>query len=225
MALATVRSVETPDATLLSSYTIERMGLYPRVLLNYTEVVNILEPGVEVTAAQDLDADEKYEVLTVPAWQGRSDLVGRVLLAADETALGTIVAFEPIPSNLTLDTGLVANPVGSTVCLQQLSSTGSLGYAPAPRGVRWEIILDMKSTDVFQYLSQRLGGAYFAAVKAALGKLELVASDEQVLAAISALAQEGLNIDSFIAQQGDAVELDRRNKALPTGVEIAGQAP
>lgn len=75
------------------------------------------------------------------------------------------------------------------------------------------------------YLGDRLAAAYVAATKAILPQLGITTvTDNEITMAVQALAARNTNIESFIAEQAEQVELDRRTGAIPW-LRVTGRPP
>jgi hypothetical protein len=179
----------------------------------YNEVIKDCEPNVVVT---ELDAQLNG---IIPAWVGRTDLVGKELLASDGTVLGTITAFNST-------TGVLEGvelAVDDIVKLQNISATNSPSWQVLPKATPRQITLNMNDPQQAAYLGEKLFTAYVMAVMAVLEALgDTNYTLLQVQGAIMALSQQGVNVDSFIAQQAEVVEDDRRNGNLPPNTLAIG---
>jgi hypothetical protein len=202
----------TPDGTLLSSYQVVRLGLCPAVELTYVNVRKLWEPSVTVNS---IDASN---LPVVTSWLGRTDLIGREVFTTAEVSLGTITMIDAVTAAVS---GLTGATEGMLIKLQALSVTGSPGWQEY--GSYRQIVLESGSQAAAQYLGEKMGGAFFAAVSAVLAELgDVTYTPQQILGAIVALAARGENIDTYIAQTGELVEQDRRDNLLPAGTRLMG---
>lgn len=215
----------SPEQTLVTSYSVHRQGKYPTVIVTFAEVAKLLGDPISNVTGVDLDFDGAFEALDLPDWaltEGEtSPHIGSILYDGGRQPIGTVTAVEG--SIFYLSSPILSVP--SEVCVQARAVTGSLAWASVTYGHNWEIQLPMEPPLVAQYVGQLLGGALFSSVKAVMTEMGLVFSDLDVLAAVESLALKGINIDTFLATQGEKIEKDRRIEALPEGINVLGNAP
>lgn len=221
MAFGVAEDREVPDATLVEEYSVYRLGREAILKVSYVEVVFDTEPFVEVTLAEDLDSDGLFEVLTIPSWRGRTDLVGRELFGVDKQSIGVVASFtdasvdgqgvETTPAKITLASGLATSTGFQTTLRRTMIGIDVPAYRLARGGRRWEIHFSTGSELGATLVQQLMGTAYFNAAKAVLDVMGVSYTVESLTSAIQATSE---NIDSFIAAQGEFVEEQRRAGAL-----------
>lgn len=214
-------STAQPEATLVTSYRVDREGVYPHVILAFSEVSRLL--GYETSDITGIDENEDgiFEALLIPDWHAREELIGSPVYDETGSAVGNVSAVEG--DVITLDTPLVEVPVSLGAQLRTI--TGSLAWGSVASGRSWELRLPTNSNAVAEFLGAKLGAALFSAVKAVMAVTPVAVSDAEILAAVQTLAAQGWNIDSFIAMQAEEIEKERRAGLAPTGVVVIGNAP
>lgn len=108
--------------------------------------------------------------------------------------------------------------------------TGSFGmplHSKTPLSKEWTIVLDSSAEDVRTQMLTTMGNIYFNAVKEVLVELDLTGSvsDMDLAIVLQSLASNGRNIDSFIAEELETLEIARISGSLPESVEIFGTVP
>lgn len=232
MALPQEYQREAPAFTLVAQYAVGRINEFPSLRVSYDEVVYLAAESAVVVTTADLDADTRFEVLNIPGFEDRADLVGRSLCLADSTFVGTVlsaVRVEPTVGEaylqVTLTEGVVANLAGEVVSLIATMPIGTLAYRKARAGFGWELLLDGSNPASMARMGLMLGTAYVKALKAGLAALGLTSvTDLQILGAVQALAVAGINLDGILAAEGEQLETDRRSGAF-TAVTVFGNAP
>ena len=224
-----------PKFSLVSSYSVQRIGKYPSVTVRFQECNYLLTNALVVTAPTDTNADGLYEQITVQdvTTLGITNPVGHMLSDLNSNMIATVTASEqvevipagqdgagvPTPAQyrtlLTLSTGVSDAQIAGSLALVQRMPVGTTAYAPVNGAGQWEINLFGANAQAMQEMGNLLGGAYFASAKAVLAKLGLTVTDADLMTAIQALAAEGSNLDGFLAQQGEALESKRRAGQLP----------
>lgn len=236
MAMNAAPARVLPKFSLVSEYSVRRVGKFPSVSVRYVECNYLLTAPLTISAQIDADVDGAYEEITVQdvASLGISNPVGHLVSDLDSNALATIVATEQIvavpavmdgpnvltpaqyATKLTLSPGLTEEQMTKPVAIVDRMPVGTNAYQPVTNGRNWETTLFGANQLAMQEMGNLLGGAYFQAAKAILTKLGLTdITDAQILGAVQALGAEGTNLDGFLAQQGEALELKRQNGQLP----------
>lgn len=211
---------QQPEATLLQSYRVERGGRFPLVVLSFAEVSKAWANSTLSVVGVDADEDGLFEALTLEDWDGQN-LVGQKLFDQTKTLIGTVTAMDA--ATFTLNAPIAVLP--TQVWLEAFTSIGTLSWDVVPGGRQWEIALPMNSPALVNYVGGKLGAALFNAVKAVLALTSASVTDLEILGAIQTLAAQGLNVDSYIAAQGELIELNRRAGTTPVGISVAGNAP
>src|SRR5690606_26550836 len=93
---------------------------------------------------------------------------------------------------------------------------------PVSPGFRWEVSLDLSDPETMQYVAGKLIGAYYDAVVEVLLKAEISFNPQTILGAVTDLAMSGVNFDTFMVQQIEKIEQDRRDGLLPARVSVGG---
>lgn len=230
MAFSVANDRETPDATLVVEYAVNRIGRDANLKVVFAEVVFDTEDPIPVDAFEDADADGAFEVLTVSEWKGRTDLIGKEVFTEAKVSLGTITAFADetvledstvVPAKVTLSAGVAtADPLNLTL-RTHMTGIEVPAYRMARGGRRWEARFGTGFADGASLVQQLMGAAYYNAVAVVLIQMGVTFTPQELVAAITAT---GSNIDSFIAEQGEVVEEQRRAGQLPW-LAMLGDAP
>jgi hypothetical protein len=242
MALPKEYTREIPAFALVSQYSVGRINQYPSVRVTFDEVMYLFETDAYVTLALDNDEDGRFETLRVEDWADRLNLVGRTICLPNSRVVGRVLAatrIAPEPDSdggetpppymelvLDLDEEFHGDPTDEQVCIVATMPVGTPAYRRARSGSRWELFLDGADPVAMGRMSAMLGRVYFKAVKAALVALrkQNEVTDLELQQAIGMLAAQGINIDGLLAQEGEQLEMDRRN-GIPTGSSVFGDAP
>jgi hypothetical protein len=229
MAFEIIQDKEQPKFTVLSSYTVERVGEFPICRATFTECVYLTNAFVRAASVDDADGDGATERIIVPqAWNlTAQQLEGQYLTNKNNVILGQIVSAEivNIPAS-TDDEGVVTPAVhevrlamnapqspsvaGTKVAVIKRMPTGALAYRKAQSGKEWSISLNGAEPAHLARMVTMLGAIYFKAIKSALGVFGVDKTDAEIFAALQTLAYQGINIDGLFAEAGDQLELDRR---------------
>ena len=216
MAFETAKDRAIPEVTVTAQYEVQRMNdPYVRVIFN--EAVRTFEDSVAVSAGPQ--ADE----LVVAAWAGRTDLVGKEVQTPKGETLGMVDSWNNTTTTVTLSAPVVTVP--AEVQIEKYNGFGSVVHKLAPTGRWWAIRIPSTDPVAMQYLQTMLATAHLQAVRAVLDQLgNTTITDLDILGAITALGQQGENLDSYLNEVSQKVEQDRRAGQLPFGI-IEGKAP
>jgi hypothetical protein len=206
MAFELANDRRDPEVSLVTEINILRLD--PSVLVHYGEVARVMEPPVEVLAVEG-------NVVTIDA--AGAQFLGRTLEKANGTSVG--VASAAAGDTVTIPNGSLVD-VGDTLTTQGLTAIGTPDHAPVPGGRRWSI----RMPATHPKLAELMGAAYVEAGMYLLAALGATVQVQDVVAAVTALGQQGVNIDTFLARQGEALEQHRRTQGIP-GVFVEGSAP
>lgn len=217
---------EIPDASTVARYLIDRLPENPQFGVDYVETKFTFETPVVVDSATDANADTKHETITVEAWQGRTDLVGKMLIrAADHTDIVRVVDFDAETGEVTLSLALKEDLTGVEVTLKRRNQFGALILRHANEGRRWSLTLGSEQPDDFARMRQMLGEVFFVAVKEWLTEVgETGYTDNDIEAVINSLALKQRHIDAFITEALERVEMDRRAGTFSPAT-VTGNAP
>lgn len=217
MAFQLAKDRAIPVKTMVSEYTVRRSGRVQTILIKFEEVVCVYEELVSVTLGSG-------NTLTVPAWEDRTDLVGRMVELENGVELGEVLEVDG--DQITLSgTGLNV-AIGKKVTVPEMGPFASVVYEKARQGRTWEVYIPLISTEAVLYAAGLMGTAHFKAVRSVLDQLgNSSITNNQIGAAIQALGAAGTNLDGFLAQAGEKVEQDRQGGNLPDGVTVIGHAP
>lgn len=230
MAFSVSPDREVPDATLVVEYAVNRLGQDANLKVVFAEVVYDTEEPVAVDEFVDADSDGSFEVLVVSGWAGRTDLLGKEVFDTNKTSLGTVEAFTDtstledgsvVPPQVTLSTPLASNAPLSITLRKHMTGINVPSYRVARGGRRWEVRFGTGFPSGAALVTQLMGAAYFNAARAVLDQFGVSYTQESLVAALGAT---GANIDSFIAEQGEVVEEQRRAGLLPW-IGLLGDAP
>lgn len=215
MAFSVAAAPVIPKFSVISEYSVFRIGLVPTARVVIQECIYILEQPTTIISSVDVDGDGKFEVITVSGWAG---VIGRTVSLADSTKVGVITAASEVSPNvqITLDTGSETRLDGQQVFLVVQMPVGTPAYQPAELGRRWELFIDGSNPDAMARLSLILGTVHVEAALAVLTALgNSTITQAQVAAAVQGLAAKAINIDGLIADQAEQLELDRRAGSVP----------
>jgi hypothetical protein len=224
MARAVSNIKETPKFTLLTEYAVQRLGAFPSVKLTFEECVYILEPPVEVTATGDEDEDGLVDTLTVPAWVGREDLLGRTIALADSTTVGVIAEVEQTEDALIVNLvdgfdGELGTEVSLVVPTPGFNSPA---YRRSDGGRVRVVCMPGNTMEALTKLMTILARVHVAAVRSVLIALEdTTITDMQILGALQALSAQGITLDGILAAEGEL--LDEEAAELPYVVIMGDQ--
>lgn len=213
-----------PDATLVRSYTVERMG-HPRVRVAYSDVVRFMYSAAVESAAAD--ANNEFTTLTVaspdpmPVESWVPPVVGDTLETDAGVVLGTVVAWDGDTRTITLDSGPTTDPTGTTVMHPRRNHLGQQMYKP----VRYEWASELSTGDVEQrsYMIDMMFTVMQQIVTDALNEMGQTFTQEDVDTAVQSMMQRGQWVDSYLTKAGEQLELDRQSGAV--SVMLSGRAP
>lgn len=155
MAFGIVPVTEEPKFTLVSQYSVLRLGQQPTGRVNYVETVYCLESPTEVgevTASIDGGA---LDTLQVNAWGGTANLAGRIISLPDSTAVGTITNVvqteltpESIQTTYADSTTGTTLPTGTTEIARTLGADGktTIRYANGAVSILTPATYDLRLT-------------------------------------------------------------------------------
>lgn len=229
MAMTTLAHVAPPKFLLVSEYTVRRVGLYPSAVVVYQECNFLLQPPLVLLSESPADATGHVMSFVVQDLGPTPNIAGHLLATLDSAGLDTIAATEPVVvtpatatapavmgTKITMTNGLDPLALTQPVAVVSKMPVGTNAYTPAPGGRRYEVTLSGANPSGMAELSHMLGTVYFSATKAALGQLGITTvTDAQIAGALQQLAAQGVSIDGFLAQQGEALEAKRQAGNLP----------
>ncbi len=224
MVFSVANDREQPHATLVSEYSVYRLGADPVIRLQYAEVRRDSAPLVVIAEMLDEDEDGSFESLIIPDYDLRADVVGKELRLEDGTSIGKVTSVLEgslmevtgaesivIPTRYILQTGTLENYTGAKIYFELINQFGNPVYRPAIAGRRWETVISTTDQNAMPVLNGLMGNSLFNAVKAVLLKVgSNNISDSQIFTAIHALGMEGISIDSFITEQAEILEAERQ---------------
>lgn len=224
MAIDPATVVEQADHTLVDQYNVEmRSSDKNAVRIECKQVVRVLEAEVLITAASQSDG-VLYDTLTVPEWAGRTDLVGRKVFR-DRQVTGEIVSWDDAATVAVLSGGFELDPTNTGIALQRRNKVNAPSTRPARGHDAYEVRVSMETPEGEDYVKTLMFTAYFEAAKNLLGALgDTTYTDAQIQGAIMALGEDGISIDTFLSNQAEKIEEDRRAGLLPFA-QVSGGAP
>lgn len=206
--LSTTTTV-VPEATLVVRYTPHRIGVYPIVDIDYAEVARQTETAV-VQISNDENNDGIFEkaVLNINV----NELLGAEVYSSS-VCLGVVSALSGSENSIFLTTGSVNEMTGSLLTFKLQAVTNSPAWKVI--GQEYTVRLDGSNDNAMAKIGELLGTAYIQAVMAVVQQASSSLTLEQVQTAIFTLAQQGVNLDTFLAQQAEKLEKDRRAGTVP----------
>lgn len=217
---------EMPEQSTVARYLIDRLPVNPQFRVDYAETVHMLEDAVVVDEATDANSDRRFETVTVEAWQGRKDIIGKELIrASTREPITRITDFDAETGEVTLALPLEEDLTGVEVTLRQYNQFGSTLLRRADEGRQWSIHMGSEQDDDFARMAQMLGEVYFVAVKTWLAEVgESGYTDNDIRAVVQSLAKKQRHIDAFITEALERIELDRRAGNFQPA-SVVGNAP
>lgn len=196
--------------TVCESYEVRRLGRHFRAEARMAQCDYLTVPLDLVSVIAPAN-DGSSDTIAVPLL-GRS-LLGHIITSGKNDDLATVTAQveEEGDDVLTLSGPLTAAELaGPLFFVERMVGVGSIAYTPAPSGRSWRIILDASSPQALQELMTMLGtiGVQYGMALAAI--LETGTTQQQMLAAVQALAAQGVQVDALYAQQAEGLEAKRR---------------
>lgn len=219
MALDPIPDREIPRFTHVADYTVQRLGRFPQVRVTLEETVYLTDLVTEAVTG-DIILAPRTLAISDPAWvaQGTA-LLSRLVCDGGLAPLGTIVEVTVVEDSLlvTLDQDLTGVP--TQIHLVAETPTSPHAYRRARAGKSWTIVLDSGIPEQATLLRHLMGTVYLAAAQELLAELGITTvTTPELLTALSALAARGRNIDTFLTEQGEHLELVRRAGTLTAGV-------
>lgn len=237
MSIAAPTDRVQPELTTVARYTLSRLGDIPVFYVHLAETVRSIEEA-QVISASESEEGAGFDTLVIEDWAGRDDLEGRELLDDERAVLGVISSavtspeevdeegnvIAPARLTLVLDTPLAEDPTGMTVAVQRANPLGMPVHEMARGGREWELMLTAAHPEAAARMAQMLGNIMFQLVKHSFIEDGVEKTDAEIWAIVQALVDKGLNIDTFISRECEALELERRSGGLDYA-EVFGAAP
>jgi hypothetical protein len=210
MTIEVLRTIEVPEGTTVAAYTVRRLGPQPVVLCEYNETRRMWNAVEVISIAAADEAEHRAAVVRA----AESWTVGDELYDADKTLVGVVYsvgetvpalnAFGPAQTSLVLSnaTGVLAD----APCFRKvINTTGAHAYELAPGGERWTVRLTTA-----EELTQFMAKLAFAMVTDVLSAAQVSKSVAEIQAIVVGLLQSDKGIDTYITEQFEQLERDRR---------------
>lgn len=237
MSIAAPSDRVQPELTTVAVYTLHRLNDLPGFHVHFAETVRSFEQAV-VDAASESVPGAGFDTVSVSTWANRTDLIGRELFDENKVLLATVTdavttteqvdeegnVVAPAYVTLTLDTPLDADPTGTIVMLHRKNPFGMPVHEVARGGRMWEIVLEAGTAECNARMEQMLGTVMFSALKNGFEEAGVTKTDAEIWAIVQALAAKGVNIETLISRECEALELERRQGLLDFA-RVYGEAP
>lgn len=219
-------ALDIPTKTTQSGYTLNRLGEFVTLDLEFSETIDDVAEAA-LTAVQDVDGDGVFETLVVPALAPLFDrLVGLPLALADGTPLGTAVAVDAAAKSVVVTGAPTPAMVGGVVRVRRINHFGIPVDRTADNGRTYRVKLTTQDPAQRERLLTILMTASFNLVSQTLTQAGIAFTPGQLVGALQALAAQGVNLDTFLVEEFQRVEQDRRaGQVALRGVEVEGKAP
>lgn len=222
MAIKVKSTQVQPHVRVVTEYTVRRLGPYASVEFRVQDCLRVQESPVAITTAVDSGGDGTFDQITVPAWDGRTDLLGReVDHATDRDAdgkpilIGKIVAWDEDTNTATLKDAIGTDPSGWNIALVKNTSFNNVQHQPVPGSLAENRHLSSGNPKHAEYLQNQQISSYVDAVVrvlAAMGDTTYTAAEVQ--AGVIALAQDGWITESIFAKAMEQAEEDIESGVL-----------
>lgn len=203
--------LDVPTGAAVASFTIDRLGAVPSLRVTIAETV---EDVAVWTVAGMVESEASTEeapaysgvAVTVTAQTGfPTAIVGAVLLAADDTALGTVTAVGQ--DTILLDADLTVDLTDAVVRARRSNPMGVPALRRAQAVPARELVLQMVDGAQIYRMAALMITAHVKAVLAVLPALSADSTLEEVQAAVLASPD---NLESILATEFEALEMERR---------------
>jgi hypothetical protein len=202
-----------PDANIVDGYSVLGRAGQPTIRFYFTEATRVMTPITPCTVAAN--------TITVPAWEGRTDILGSPVEGHDKVQFGVVWGWDPATAVATI-VGTI--PPGLTeVTAHTRNNAGHDHYQPC--GNQWQVVFYTSTLEGTQALGSIMYGVssnHVARIIKQAGTTNL--TPEVLGAAIASMLSQGISMDDSISEFGEQIELARQAGSL-AGAAIVGNAP
>lgn len=207
-------TIEMPKFTHVDSYTVYRLGAYPSLEVRFQETVYRLT--LETTAVTWQWDTVKRVTVSDPAWIALGQaLLGRYVATPESDPIGQVTAVQlddPGPSvTLTVAYQGTLSSAPTALALVEPTPTSPMSYRPAVGSLPWAVALNSVNPAHAAKMQELLVQVHVTAAAEVLAALGASYTLPQIQAAVIGLAMVGRNVDTYLAEAGETLELARRN--------------